>query len=538
MSLDEKLVAEKAISKGAVSFFSGTFLSRISGMLRDVSMAFCFGSHPAIAAFMVAYRFANLFRRLVGEGPLPSGFIPHFEQLRKESPKKGAFFFRDVFFSLLFFLIGLVLILSSGLYFWIQYGSLSESVKEIFFLTLLMMPGLVFVCMYAISSALLQCEKKFFLSGAAPALFNLSWISTVFLFRDTVPSYAVVALSLAVVLGFFLQWTLLIPSMGKYLRSVISWKEVFQFRFFSSEVKSVLKPILFGLIGVSAMQVNSALDAVFARIASLEAPAYLWYAIRVEQLPLALFGIALSSSLLPPLARAVSREDWMQFRHLLQFSFSRSFHFIFPCSMALLVLAVSGVNLLYGRGDFDAEATSQTVVCLWGYGVGLLPSVFVLLLAPAFYSQKNFYLPMKAAFYSVGLNVLLNALFVCVFHLGAVSIAISTSISAWFNFFFLSRALEQKKVMDLKVWKAVFCTFMAGGSVFLIGHFLIGDSTFLLLLGKKVVAFPRQFTVQLLQFFVLFGIFSITFISYAWLLNVKEILWFLKISGKEKRQLE
>lgn len=534
MASDGELVEVKAVSRGALSFFSGTFLSRISGMVRDVSMAFCFGSHPAIAAFMVAYRFSNLFRRLIGEGPLPSGFIPHFEQLRRTSPKEGALFFRDVFFSLLFFLIALVLILSLGIYFLLRFGGLSESVKDIFFLVLLMLPGLVFVCMYAISSALLQCEKQFFLSGMSPALFNISWIITVLSFRNTPPSYAVVALSFAVVVGFFLQWVLLLPSMGKYLKSVILWREVFRFKLFSQEVKSILKPILFGLIGVSAMQVNSALDAVFARMASLEAPAYLWYAIRVEQLPLALFGIALSSSLLPPLARAVAKEDWSQFRNLVQFAFSKSFHFVFPCGVALFVLAASGINLLYGRGDFDFEATRQTVLCLWGYGLGLLPSVFVLLLAPAFYSQKNFYLPMRAAFYSVGLNIGLNALFVNVLHLGAVSIAISTSVSAWFNYFFLSRSLQQRKIIDRGIWKVVFCALMAGCSVFVIGHFLVGDVTVLLLQGQEYVEFPRQVTLQLLQFFVLSGVFCLTFVSYAWTLNVEEVLCFLGIGkGKE-----
>ncbi len=524
----------KGVSKGAISFFSGTFISRLSGLGRDVSMAFYFGTHPAIAAFMVAYRFSHLFRRVLGEATLSSGFIPYFECLRKESPQEGARFFRDVFFSLLLFLVGLILVMSSCLWLVLQYGSLNSETQEIISLTILMVPGLLFICLYAISSALLQCEQKFFLPGVAPVLFNVAWIATVFLFRNAVPSIAVLALSWAVVIGFFLQWVILIPSMKSYIKTFLSWKDVLRFRFFSKEVKSLLAPVLLGLIGVSATQVNSLLDVIFARYASLEGPAYLWYAIRIQQLPLALFGIALSSALLPPLARAVSKENWKEFQGLLRFSLTKSFHFIFPCTIALFVLAACGVNLLYGRGGFGQEATRETVFCLWGYGLGLLPCVFVLLLAPAFYAQKNFRLPMKAAVLSVILNIILNALFVFGFHLGAMSVAISTSISAWFNFFFLSRALSLQKMFESGIYRGAFCSLIAGGVVLLFGYFFVEDASLFLFLEESFSRFPRQISLQLLHFFALFLLFCLTFVLSAWILDVKEILSILRISRRQK----
>lgn len=529
-----ELEGTKRISKGALSFFSGTFISRLSGLGRDVSMAFCFGSNPAIAAFMVAYRFSNLFRRMLGEGTLGSGFIPYFECLRKESPHEGARFFRDVFFSMMFFLIGLVSVLCLGVWACLHYGSFSPDAQEILSLTLLMIPGLLFICLYAVSSALLQCERKFFLPGVAPVLFNLTWIATVFLFKESIPASAVIALSGAVVFGFFLQWFLLVPSMKSYMRRFLSWKEIGQFQFFPKEVKALLTPFFFGLVGVSATQVNSFLDALFARYTSLEGPAYLWYSIRIQQLPLALFGIALSAALLPPLARAVSKESWEEFQELLRYSLTRSFHFIFPCTIALFVLAACGVNLLYGRGDFGFETTRQTVFCLWGYGIGLLPYVFVLLLAPAFYAQKNFRLPMRGAVLSMLLNVALNAVFIFGFGMGAMSIAIATSLSAWFNFFYLSKALSQKKLFESGIYKGALAAVIAGGVTILLGHFLTEDKTCSLLSGTSPIEFARDFKTQALQFFVLSGVFCLTFVSYAWLLDVKEVLAFLKIPRRQK----
>ncbi len=528
----------RGLTRGALSFFSGTFLSRITGLVRDVSMAFCFGSHPALAAFMVAYRLANLFRRLLGEGPLPSGFVPHFEMIRKESPQAGARFFRDVFFSLLILLLGVLCLSEVSLFALIKYSSLTSSYKEILHLMFLMMPGILFICLYGISTALLQCEKKFFFPSMAPSLFNIVWISAVFVFRHSLPSEAVLGLSLAVVLGFFMQWAFLVPLMKNYLRALISWKEIFSFQFFSGEVKAVIKPFLLGVIGVASTQVNSALDALFARYASLEGPAYLWFAIRIEQLPIALFGIALSSALLPPLSRAIAAGNWTQFRELMRFSLTRTFSFIFPCSVALFVLASSGVNLLYGRGDFSMNATSQTIYCLWGYGLGLIPAVLILLMAPAFYSQKDFKTPMRASMLSVAVNIFLNALFVFAFKWGAFSIALATSVAAWVNFLVLAQALKNRNIWEgergvfTSFYKTTLCSLGAGVLTLGVGYFLVEDQT-IDILSKEIVSFPRVAFRQLFQFLSLSGLFILTFISSVWLFKVEDVLLLLGMSPKK-----
>ncbi|MBS0620182.1 MAG: murein biosynthesis integral membrane protein MurJ, partial [Verrucomicrobia bacterium] len=294
----------QTVRRSSFAFLSGTLISRVSGLGRDVSMAVAFGSHPAIAAFMVAFRFANLMRRLFGEGTLPAGFIPHFEEMRAVSPERGATFFRDLFFSLFTTLTLLVValeVLLWGLGAWVQWN---PDNLEILRLTQWMLPGVIFICLFGLSSGLLQCERRFFLTGFAPVAFNLVWIVAAFFLRKKAPEGAAYSLSVAVVIAFFLQWALLAPQLVTHLRRFLSWKACFAARLFSSELRPLIRPFFLGALGVGAMQLNSALDAVFARAASLEGPAYLWYAIRIEQLPLALFGIALSTALLTPLARA------------------------------------------------------------------------------------------------------------------------------------------------------------------------------------------------------------------------------------------
>src|SRR5689334_21730318 len=85
-----------SITRSAMRFFSGTALSRVTGMLRDMVLAFCFGTHEALAALFVAYRLSQLARRLFGEGALQSAFIPVFEEMRAEEPRRAFSFFRDL----------------------------------------------------------------------------------------------------------------------------------------------------------------------------------------------------------------------------------------------------------------------------------------------------------------------------------------------------------------------------------------------------------------------------------------------------------
>lgn len=490
MSQDNK----QLVSKSALRFLSGTFLSRCSGLVRDLSMAFCFGSHPTVAAFMVAFRLSNLFRRLFGEGALPASFVPHYETLRGESPEKGAQFFRDLFFSLALFLLILIAVMEGGLFFLYKRGVGTDIV----FLTMLMLPGTLFICLYGLSSALLQCDKKFFLSAVAPVAFNGVWIAAVWGIKDLAPTQAMIVLALAVVVAFAAQW--LVTMRG-------NWKPLFTgggVELFSPHIRQTVKSLFLTIVGVGAFQINGALDSIFARYASLEGPAYLWYAIRLEQVPLALFGIALSSALLPPLSRSIQAGDKEKHRELLAYGLQKSFQFIMPCAVGLFILACSGINLLYGRGDFSQLATLETVKCLWGYGLGLVPAAFVILLAPSFYAQKDYHTPARVALYTVFVNIALNALFVFGLKWGACSVAVATAIASFVNLWLLWRQSAPENSLNIRRVSGV-C--VSAGAITLSVAYLLGDPTWSLILGNEVT-FTRHLGEQMLQFGCLAGIYA------------------------------
>ncbi len=423
----------RLILRAARNFFAGTLLSRISGLARDIAMAACFGASAEVAAFMVAYRLANLFRRFVGEGNLAAGFTPVFEEKRAVCFADATLFYRQAARSLEVILAGVVAVL---IFFFLLLEAIAPADwKELVHLSMSMTPGLFFICLYALHSAFLQCQKHSFWVGVAPVAFNLGWIAAAWIATRTATPMRTLAIGISV--SFGLQWLLTAVQVHRQLP-----REDRPITVFSADFWRMAGPMALGLVGIGAVQINSALDALFARLADASGPAYLWYAIRMEQLPLALFGIALSGALLPPLARAVKQGDLEHYHTLLQAASRGVLALMIPCTFALIALGRVGISLFFGHGGFGEADVDATLWCLWGYSIGLVPSVFVLILAQGFYAVGSYRVPSIASLVSVGINLLLNGWFV--FGLGwkAPAIALATGISSFVNWSVLAKALN------------------------------------------------------------------------------------------------
>lgn len=508
-------------------------MSRVSGMLRDIAMASAFGTQGAVAAFLVAFRFSHLLRRLFGEGAMQTAFIPHFEGLRNESPQRACSFFRDLIAALSVGLIALIFLTMLLLGSVLLFADLSPGNQEIVFLTFLMMPSLLFICLFGLNASLLQCEKGFFITGAAPVIFNVVWIIGVWFLWQAIALPAPDAmpwLAGVVIVACLCQWLVTVPSTLAILKQsqvALSWHHV---RLISQDLKSLGKPLLLGLVGVAASQINNALDAVFARYTNAEGPALLWYALRLQQLPLALFGIAIAGALLPPLARALKGNDLTTYRLFLEFALRRSIALMLPITAALFVLGDSCVNLIYGRGDFTHFSTIGTTQCLWGYSLGLIPMTLVLILAPAFYAQSNYRIPTVASVVAMLLNVTLNFIMIFVLGLGSASVALATSISAWVNCILLGGILQIHlgvlgfRSLGMSFAKVLFATCLACLVVVAVDTIFLQGSNLLLIGQGLTPSFPRAFSEQLMRFVVQSICFSLTLFAAAKLVRADDLL--------------
>jgi peptidoglycan biosynthesis protein MviN/MurJ (putative lipid II flippase) len=211
-----------------------------------------------------------------------------------------------------------------------------------------------------------------------------------------------------------------------------------------------------------------------------------------------------------------------------------------PMTAALLVFGDTLVNFVYGRGAFDSLAIVETTRCLLGYAIGLVASVMVLLLAPAFYAKKDFKTPLKASLISVAANLLLNFIFVEAFHLGSASVAFATSIAAFINGAYLFSALskeeakEERRVMDqataLLAWKVILCAAFSGISTAVVSYFLMGTTPALFFLGEPQTVFPQDFFSQLLHVGVSGILFGALFFVYARIMKISDVAELLRLT--------
>ncbi|HEV8053127.1 MAG TPA: murein biosynthesis integral membrane protein MurJ [Parachlamydiaceae bacterium] len=522
------LDSNRSILGSAARFFSGTMLSRITGLLRDICMAYAFGTQSAIAAMLVAFRFAHLLRRLLGEGAMQTALIPHFEELRKSDPRRAGRFFCDLSATVTHLLMLIIIVVMLGLGGILNWGGLDSGNQEIAWLTLVMMPSLLFICLFGINASLMQCEKSYFASSAAPIAFNLFWIIGIFFSSSFPPPEAMTILSLFVILACFAQWIATLPKVYSILKGFeinSLWKST---KRYSHDVLRLGHPLALGIIGVGASQINNALDAVFARWADAEGPAILWYAIRLQQLPLALFGIAIASALLPPLARAGKAGDHVQFRRFIDFATRRTVALMVPITFILFLLGDACINLVYGRGDFTLSSVVSTTQSLWGYTLGLIPMALVLILAPAFYSKGDYRTPSQAAVGAMVLNATLNTLLIAGFGLGAASVAIATSISAWVNLLWLGIVLEKEtpwlsRELIVNACKILLASTVASLAVFALNINLWESFPALEILNQGIPNYPHSFIEQVLHMGINGLAFLVVLIIGAYCLRAKDL---------------
>jgi putative peptidoglycan lipid II flippase len=520
--------SSKTIASSSKSFFLGTMFSRISGLFRDMSLAFFFGNSASFASFLVAFRLANLFRRVFGEGILSSSFIPFFESEKIKSQKNAYLFYRDLLVSLAF-LLGLIVVFLSACIFVSLHFIKNEQVGQILTLCSIMLPGLIFICLYALNTAFLQSEKIYFLPSIAPLVFNLVWIISAYLFKDAVDKVAMIAMSLGICVAFFMQFLLTMQKSMFLLLKKVSIKDLIKPKLFNSDLKKLIKPISLSIIGVCAVQINSALDSIFAKIADSSGPAYLWYAIRMEQLPIALFAIATSSALLPALTRAFQDNDMNKFRLFFNKSYEKNFVLMNVCFFGIFSLGVISINLLYGRGDFDNSCAINTLFCLWAYAPSLIFVGSILIFSQYFYCQKIYLYPVIASVCSVSCNVCLNAFFVFFCNWGAISIALATSISACFNCLLLLGFIIRHKKMRLfekksQYFKIVIVMFMASVSTIFLTNYIFQDPTKGIIFQNIVQLSLMKNSIALLQnFFVATSCYFLLIFFFAKLFKINAV---------------
>ncbi len=430
-----------------VSFF--TSISRIIGFARDVLIAHFLGVSMLSDVFFAAFRLPNFFRRVFGEGALNSAFVPIFvERIHdKEDEKDEINFVQNVFSLLFYFLLIFILVFQIFMPFFMKVifpGFAKDAQKFLLLVDLsrITIFYLFFISLVSLFSGILNSLSKFAVPASAPIILNLTLIFSFFIFGKFTPNYAY-ALSWGVFLAGILQFLYLLYFTLK--EKMILYPKLPTFEIIRDKyIKKFFKKLLPGVIGANVMQINLLVDSIFASL-MFGAMSYLYYADRINQLPLAMIGIAIGIALLPAMSRKIREKNKKEAIKLQNLAIEICLFLAIPAAFALSSLSFLIISALFERGEFSNYESEMVAKALKFYAFGLPAYIMVKIMEPAFFARSNTKTPMQIALVCMIANVVFNSIFY-LNSFGYIGIVFSSICSSYLNLFLMFIILIRQKL--------------------------------------------------------------------------------------------
>lgn len=416
---------------------AAVMLSRVLGLARELIFAGLFGAGRGMDAFLTAFRAPNLLRDLFAEGALSTAFVTVFSQRIATEGEGSAWKLASKMATLTTVFMSLVSLL--GVIFAKQFigilapGFPGEKAALAVELTRIMYPFILMVSLAALVMGMLNAVNRFTVPALASSFFNIGSIAGGIAFGWWLdPGFgerALVGLALGTLLGGLLQLGVQLPGLHR-----AGFRFVMDFEWSDPGVRQVLILMLPAVIAASAVQVNVMINSIFASYLGDGPVSWLSYAFRLMQLPLGVFGVAVATVTLPVVSRASALGDMERFRSTLAKAMRLAVFLTLPAAVGLIVLAQPIIALIYQRGKFLDADTLHTAEALQYYAIGLVGYSCIKVLSPAFYAVNRKWTPMMVSFLSIGLNLLLNWLFIFRLGMGHRGLALSTAVAATVNF--------------------------------------------------------------------------------------------------------
>ncbi len=437
-----------------------TVVSRILGMVRDMAFAFFLGASGVMDGWVIAFMIPNLARRLFGEGAASSSLIPVYSQ-ELEKDRKQADRLALTVTTMVFVVTGGIVVAGEALI-WVWYALTDlETTRLKLALSGVMLPYMVMICCVAILAGILNTHRHFAAPAVAPVLLNVLLIGSLCFggwVLDVSPRVQVFVAAVAVLLAGGVQLFIQVPPLrahGVHIRP--AWEVR------SAAFRRVL--LLMGpmILGLTATQLNTLADNLIAAWLSGSAEkghvftlfgrhihyplwegavSQLFYAQRLYQFPLGVFGISLATAIFPVMSADAARRDFDALCKTVSRGLRCAVFVALPATIGLLFISESVVAAIFQRGEFSSLDTIGTSFTLAFYVLGLSGYFAQHVLARAFYSLQESDIPAKSAAAAVVVNVCLNL--TLVWFLGTGGLAASTALCSYLQVAILTLVLRRQ----------------------------------------------------------------------------------------------
>ncbi len=411
------------------------------GFLRDILIATLLGTGPVADAFFVALKLPNLFRRLFGEGAFNAAFVPAFAaSLAGEGAAPARRLAEDVASVMvvwLGFLTLLGLLLMPLLMHLLAPGFAADPAKFALSVALsrLTFPYLMLICLAALLSGVLNGINRFAAAAATPVVFNIALIGALVLIPPGILPRGQ-ALAVGVTVSGMAQLGLLAIALGRGGMAL---------RLRAPRLTAGVRLVLWrmgpGIVGAGVTQINVAIDTIIASLLPAGTVSVLYYADRVNQLPLGTIGTAVGTALLPLLARQIRAQAQAEMWATLNQALALTLALTLPAAFALMLLAEPIMLALFRHGALSGAAAAKSAAALAAYAIGLPAFVLAKLFSPGFFARGDTKTPVKIGVIAVFLNLALNLALMR--PLGYLGPPLATSLAAFFNAFALALLLAR-----------------------------------------------------------------------------------------------
>lgn len=455
----------KRLLKSGIIVSTMTLLSRVLGLVRDVVIANIIGAGAAADVFLFANRIPNFLRRLFAEGAFSQAFVPVLAEYQKSGDMTKTREFIAKVSGTLGGVVTIVTVLAmvvspvvaaifgTGWFMdWLNDGENAHKFEQASLLLRITFPYLWFITFVALSGAILNTIGKFGVMSFSPVLLNVAMIATALFLAPRLDSPDL-ALAIGIFLGGLLQFLFQIPFLkkaGLLVKPKWAWND--------AGVKKIRTLMIPALFGVSVSQINLLLDTFIASFLMTGSISWLYYSDRLLEFPLGLFGIAISTVILPTLARQhVNKTDNPQsaedFRRTMDWGVRMILLLGVPAMIGIAILAEPMLLTLFMRGEFRLNDVQAAALSLWAFNSGLLSFMLIKILANGYYARQDTKTPVKIGIIAMISNMGFNIL---AFWFGYVGLAIASAMSATLNAFLLYRGLAKADVYHFSRQSAVF----------------------------------------------------------------------------------
>ena len=433
-----------------VAFF--TLISRIFGLVREQFIASLFGSTPMGDSINVAFKLPNLFRRIFAEGALSSVFIPIYNEKMLISKKAANNFSGEVFTLLLLTLIviiALMQIFMPQLMLFIVPGfhGKKEKFELTVFLCRITIPYLIFVSLTALLGGILNSVKKFAAFAFSPVILSICVIIFTLTFDHYIES--TISISLSLIMAGILQVSFMFVCVK---RADLNFPIIFNPS--DPDVKKLLINMGPATISSSIQQLNLFISQSIASFIE-GAISILSYADRIYQFPLSIIGTSFSTILLPELSKIYKSNDIVAAKKIQNNAIRMGLLLSLPATFGIIILSHPIINIIYERGVFTSQDTTNTAEAISAFALGLPAFILAKILTPIFYANGDTKAPLKITLFSIIINTGMNLLLMD--SLKHIGIAVGTSIAAWYNLGLLYSYTTKQNKLHIEAGIKLFC---------------------------------------------------------------------------------